>query len=159
MFAYLAEGFASTPASGATWAADAHPRRNTADLLQGVPFSHGREDSVNPQHVRFAVVPVMLVSLALALRASAAEYRLAGPGSRVIVWKSAEAWSEGTSLIGAKASPKAIMPLMSCAPVVGTKFVLGAGVEIFSFTTPVVIAEGPDAGCRGVIARDSYKKD
>ena len=97
--------------------------------------------------------------------AFATEYRLSGsPGTRVIVWRDAKAFSEGSRIlrsdVDSKSKMRALMPLAACGPVVGTRFILSSDISLFNAVTtiPIVIIEGPEAGCRGVVPRGSFEK-
>lgn len=80
-----------------------------------------------------------------------------GDSGKVFVWQSADAHSEAIKLIQAgvhQSNPALVLRLLACRPASGTKVVVtSAGFA----THDVLIVDGPDAGCRGNIAREDLK--
>jgi hypothetical protein len=68
----------------------------------------------------------------------------------VYVWKSSSALDEGQALLIARADHTLIAPLVACRVETGTRAV-NAG------SWRVVVLEGPQKGCRGVIDRRDWK--
>lgn len=100
----------------------------------------------------FALAP------ALALPAEALDGRVVGLGGAdtVFVWKSADAHSEGLSLISAgvhKTNPVLVMQLLACIVPSGTSAIItDAGFA----THDILITTGENAGCRGNIPMESW---
>jgi len=80
-----------------------------------------------------------------------------GPDQRILVWKSAEAMTEGQSLLRAKADLERIIPLVACAPLSGTA-VLEAADEPGHALRGVLVTQGEWAGCRGVVEGEHFRR-
>ena len=80
-----------------------------------------------------------------------------GPDQRILVWKSAEAMTEGRSLLRAKADPERIIPLVACAPLSGTA-ALEAADEPGDSLRGVLVTQGEWAGCRGVVEGEYFRR-
>ena len=80
-----------------------------------------------------------------------------GPDQRILVWKSAEAMTEGRSLLRAKADLERIIPLVACAPLSGTA-ALEAADEPGDSLRGVLVTQGEWAGCRGVVEGEYFRR-
>jgi hypothetical protein len=107
--------------------------------------------------MRLLVISLLLLFIG-SPAAEALEGRLKRHGSTdiVIVWRDADAHSEGLSLINAgvhQSDPALLYSLVACLAAVGTKIVVtGAGF----FTYDILVVEGKNAGCRGNIAMEHF---
>ena len=79
------------------------------------------------------------------------------PDKRILVWKSAEAMTEGRSLLRAKADLERIIPLVACAPLSGTA-VVEAADEPGHALRAVLVTQGEWAGCRGVVEGEYFRR-
>ena len=102
------------------------------------------------------------VAMALALPVSVAaadQLTLGRSGSdSVFVWKDSDAQSEAYRLIDAgvhKTNTMLVMRLMSCVADPGDHAVLTDGGF---FSSTVLLTDGDNAGCRGVIANEDIRK-
>jgi len=79
------------------------------------------------------------------------------PDQRILVWKSAEAMTEGRSLLRAQANVERIIPLVACAPLSGTA-ALEAADEPGDALLGVLVTQGEWAGCRGVVEGEHFRR-
>ena len=79
------------------------------------------------------------------------------PDQRILVWKSAEAMTEGRSLLRAQADVKRIIPLVACAPLSGTA-ALEAADEPGDALRGVLVTQGEWAGCRRVVEGEYFRR-
>ena len=102
---------------------------------------------------------VLLASLAVSAPSQASTGVLigSGPDERILVWKSAEAMTEGQSLLRAHADLERIIPLVACAPLSGTA-VLEAADEPADSLRGVLVTQGEWAGCRGVVEGEYFRR-
>jgi hypothetical protein len=69
------------------------------------------------------------------------------------VWRNTEAMQDGITLIKAGANTSALARFIVCAPPNGSGYLI-KGRSIFSGSADVLIVDGPEAGCRGVVPLD-----
>ena len=77
----------------------------------------------------------------------------------VILWRSKAAMDEGLALLRARAEPKIVMPLASCAAPRGARAAHTGDSEgsMFSgYALRVTVVDGPAAGCRGYVALKEF---
>ena len=79
------------------------------------------------------------------------------PDQRILVWKSAEAMTEGRSLLRAQANVDRIIPLVACAPLSGTAMVEEADKPGHALRG-VLVTQGEWAGCRGVVEGEHFRR-
>jgi hypothetical protein len=108
-----------------------------------------------------ALVALLTVTLVLleAAPVRAAEGRLQALGgmSRVFVWRDKASHSEGLSLLqSGESNAMLLAPLLSCIAASGTRAVT---TSVGVMTHDIVVVEGPEAGCRGNIPVEAFRRN
>jgi hypothetical protein len=80
-----------------------------------------------------------------------------GQDDDVLVWKTPRALIEGVALVRAKAQASAIIPLIACVPLAGTR-VIEAPEDLGRSMRGVVVTSGQWAGCRGVVEQEDFER-
>jgi hypothetical protein len=80
-----------------------------------------------------------------------------GEDHDILVWKTPRALVEGIALVRAKAEASAIIPLIACAPLPGTR-VIEAPEDLGHSMRGIVVTTGRWAGCRGVVEQENFER-
>jgi len=81
-----------------------------------------------------------------------------GRDDDILVWKTPGALIEGVALVRAKAEASAIIPLIACVPLAGTR-VIEAPEDLGRSMRGVVVTSGEWAGCRGVVEQENFERN
>jgi hypothetical protein len=99
---------------------------------------------------------LLITALPFPATAASEHVLVAAPGaSKVLVWRSEKAMSDGEALLSARADASLIIPLVACAPASGARVVVSDGGF---FSSSVIVIDQPLAGCRGIVSNQHLGK-